>query len=247
MKHFLIGIDDTDNQDSRGTGYHSRCLGKLIEEKKVGMVEGITRHQLLFDPRIPYTSHNSSACLEVMSDNFLALTELCRDFLLRESADGSDAGLAVAEYNKIEGEVLSWGLRAKKDILTQPEARDIAKKNNILLEGLTGDKDGIIGSLAAIALRKSGNDGRFIWIKGTELRQLKGVYKIEQLFKEINFDAVVDRNLKIVSNIETIDAGEWLRPILKNNKKIIIADKSLNDRNYEWKVTSKDYIKKISD
>ena len=44
----LIGIDDTDNKDSRGTGYNSRQLAAAIESNNLGKVHGITRHQYLF-------------------------------------------------------------------------------------------------------------------------------------------------------------------------------------------------------
>jgi hypothetical protein len=57
----LIGIDDTDNLESRGTGYCVRQLANWLSEKNLVVPLGITRHQLLVDPRIPYTSHNSSA------------------------------------------------------------------------------------------------------------------------------------------------------------------------------------------
>ncbi|MBT3207157.1 MAG: hypothetical protein HN704_01845 [Bacteroidetes bacterium] len=162
----LIGIDDTDNKISRGTGFRSRQLGKLIEENKIGFVGSITRHQLFFDSRIPYTSQNSSACLEVFSTEFLKLVKLSREFLIRNSAEGSDAGLAVSIFENINEQIENWGLRAKEEILTQKEAYQIANEKNIYLEGLTGDKDGIIGALAAIALRKTANDGRCIWLKG---------------------------------------------------------------------------------
>lgn len=247
MTRILIGIDDTDNKDTRGTGFKSRQLGKLIEDNNLGTVQGITRHQLFFDPRIPYTSHNSSACLDVISDNLVDLTELSRDFLLRESADGSDAGLAISYFDKIDTEVINWGIRAKKEILTKEESMDISKRNNIFLEGLTGTKDGIIGSLAAIGLRKFGNDGRFIWLKGKELRELNGIYKIEQLFNEINIDSISEKNGKEVSREDMIDVGNWVRPTIKNHKIIIFVDKSINNKNYGWKVSSKDYIKSISD
>jgi len=62
---FLIGIDDTDVKDSRGTGYKSRILGERIMDLKLGDVLGISRHQLFIHPKIPYTSQNSAACIEV--------------------------------------------------------------------------------------------------------------------------------------------------------------------------------------
>ena len=65
----LIGIDDTDNLESRGTGFRARQLGGRLAEAGLGKVRGITRHQLFVHPSIPYTSHNSSACLDVDLDD----------------------------------------------------------------------------------------------------------------------------------------------------------------------------------
>ena len=91
--HYLLGIDDTDNLESRGTGHRARQMADWLAENKLAQPQGITRHQLLVDPRIPYTSHNSSACLSVETKNPDDVWEASREFLLRESAQGSDAGL----------------------------------------------------------------------------------------------------------------------------------------------------------
>ncbi len=50
---WLIGIDDTDNLESRGTGHRVRWLGDLLAREDLADIKGITRHQLLVDPRIP--------------------------------------------------------------------------------------------------------------------------------------------------------------------------------------------------
>lgn len=69
MTRWLIGLDDTDNLESRGTGFRARQMAEHLESSKCGLIAtGITRHQLLVDPRIPYTSHNSSACISVIFD-----------------------------------------------------------------------------------------------------------------------------------------------------------------------------------
>ncbi|PLX22090.1 MAG: ABC transporter substrate-binding protein, partial [Marinilabiliales bacterium] len=52
----FVGLDDTDNKDSRGTGFKSRQLGKLIVEKNLGEVESISRHQLFVHEKIAFTS-----------------------------------------------------------------------------------------------------------------------------------------------------------------------------------------------
>lgn len=246
-KHILIGIDDTDNHETRGTGFRARQLGELIENEKLGSVECITRHQLFFDRRIPYTSHNSSACLEVVSGKLKELTAFCRGFMLEIAAVGSDVGLAIAEYDKVDDAVVEWGIRAKKEILTKEEAYKLAKSRGIYLEGLTGTKDGIIGSLAGVGLRKGGNDGRCIGLKGKEVRDLKGVYKASELFNLLKIDAIVDLNGKQVSESAEIFVGEWVRAVIVNNKITIFVNSNNNNSNYEFEVATKEYIKSISD
>jgi len=100
---YYIGIDDTDNLESRGTGYRARQLGTMLEEAGIARLICITRHQLLVHKDIPYTSHNSSACLlmDCEPGKEAELTTFCRDFLLRESAPGSDAGLCIASKTAI--------------------------------------------------------------------------------------------------------------------------------------------------
>ena len=86
----LIGIDDTDNKDSRGTGFLSRQLAKRIQEQDLGKVKGISRHQLYVHPDIAYTSQNSSACLDVYSEKKEELEFFCAQFLKESAAVGDD-------------------------------------------------------------------------------------------------------------------------------------------------------------
>ena len=117
--HYLIGIDDTDNLESRGTGHRVRQLADWLTENQLVSPLGITRHQLLVDPQIPYTSHNSSACLSVETNKPDDVWEAAQEFLLRESAQGSDAGLALAKWDVIDKCVLSFASRAKLTVLTR--------------------------------------------------------------------------------------------------------------------------------
>jgi hypothetical protein len=239
----LIGIDDTDNPESRGTGFRARDIGRLLTEAGLGTLKGITRHQLLFDPRIPYTSHNSSACLEVETNKIKEVKDFCADYLITESAEGSDAGLCISETDKVSNRIMNWGLRAKKEIITQQEAREIAVEENIFLEGYTGTKGGIIGSMAAIGLRKGGNDGRFLWIRG--MREMAGVYKVSEIIENTGVNQIMSINNEPLPANTEVFLGDWWRPVMKNNK-IIIFVGQINEINYGWQVVSREYIKSIS-
>src|SRR5436305_6244907 len=95
----LVAIDDTDNLDSPGTGRISRQLAQLLDERELGSALGVTRHQLFVDDRIPYTSHNSSACIALhcrSGADVAAIAAVAGSFLEETSATGSDPGLAIA-------------------------------------------------------------------------------------------------------------------------------------------------------
>ncbi len=244
MNTYLIGIDDTDNLQSRGTGYRARQMGLSLQQAGWGELLGITRHQLLVHPDIPYTSHNSSACLEVKSDKLAGLTSFCRNFLLHESAEGSDAGLCIACLDRINEEVMQWGERARKEVLTKEDAHLLAEKHGIFLEGLTGMRIGVIGSLAAIGLQKAGNDGRYLWLKG--MRELTGIHSAKELLTLLRIESIETKQGIVVSVDDTVDVGEWFRPIRKNKKITLIVERNDTDGKSDWKMASKEYIKSVT-
>lgn len=244
MKTFLVGIDDTDNLESRGTGYRVRQLALEAQRQGIAEIISISRHQLLVDPRIPYTSHNSSACLEFTSSNVNALYNFCKSFLAVESASGSDAGLCIIEKQHVNTSIRQWGQNAKKMVLQIQDAWEL-KSSVLFLEGITGTHIGVIGALAAIGLRAHGNDGRFLWLKG--LREIQqGIYNADEVFKQIHVDVIQDKKGIQVSPREKILIGEWVRPVLLKNKITLLVEKETDIKEYEWKSVSKDYIKSIS-
>jgi len=244
---FLLGIDDTDNLESRGTGYRSRQLGEVIEKMNLGRIKGIVRHQLFVHESIPFTSHNSSASIEVESDFEKELIQACREFLLEFSADGSDAGLCVAKLDFVNEEVKNWGKRAKVEIITKHEAHQIAENQHIFLEGLTGKKIGVIGALAAVGLRAAGNDGRFLMLEGKEIRDIKGVFTKPELQKITSIGNIFEKNTDFqIPENEFIFVDEWMRPILKNGEPILIVEKS-DVSDYQWKSANKEFIKRITE
>ncbi|MEP6894931.1 MAG: hypothetical protein ABI986_04915 [Chloroflexota bacterium] len=237
---YLIGIDDTDNLESRGTGHRVRQLAEWLAENHLAEPMGVTRHQLLVDPWIPYTSHNSSACISVETENTNDVWDASREFLLRESADGSDVGLCLARWDSITEEVLTHGRRAKLEVLTMPDAHETASRSKIRCEGLTGTGGGVIGALAGVGLHRAGNDGRFLWLPG--LRDLKGKYPITEIMAKGHIEQVCTLQDEELSTENIVDVGEWIRPILRNGKSTLYVE----EQNHEWHILSKDRIKSLS-
>lgn len=247
MQHLFVGIDDTDNLSSRGTGYRARRLAALLQEQRLARVGGITRHQLLVSPLVPYTSHNSSACLR-LTQYFAPLERLidyCRQYLLRESAPGSDAGLCVADEAAIGAEIERFGVAAQRWVLSQAQARQAVRGAAIHLEGLTGTRDGIIGALAAVGLGRRGEGGRFIWVAG--IRELAGAsLTVSELKASTGVDVVATEGGKEVSGGERVDLGPWPRPVLKKGKAVLLVKAQAYDGKQDtcWRVVPKETIKR---
>ena len=89
-----IGFDDTDHIDAdRGTGKLARWFKRELPEGC--RIWGVVRQQLLVHEDIPYTSHNSSACVvvEVEDDSLVEdLISRAAKHIERYSLEGSDPG-----------------------------------------------------------------------------------------------------------------------------------------------------------
>ena len=93
-----VGFDDTDTIDAdRGTGKLARWFEQELPEGC--RMWGVVRQQLLVDPAIPYTSHNSSACAVIeIPDPSLVQTLIDRGIqhIGKHFIPGSDPGLCIA-------------------------------------------------------------------------------------------------------------------------------------------------------
>ncbi|HLN45347.1 MAG TPA: hypothetical protein VK209_06535 [Candidatus Sulfotelmatobacter sp.] len=186
----MVGIDDTDTTESRGTGKLARDIAAALCSNF--KIFGVTRHQLFVHPNIPFTSHNSCAVIHVEAavSDINHIFEITKEMMLQDFVEGSDPGLAVASENQITPALIAFGQDAKNLVVTQQEAREIAHSSKIRFEGLGGTEGGVIGAIAGVALASLKNDGRFL-LKGRN-RDLTGLC----LVKEIT-DAGIDQVLTL--------------------------------------------------
>jgi tRNA(Ile2) C34 agmatinyltransferase TiaS len=222
----LAGIDDTDTLDSPGTNKVARqIVAELTPEWHCRL---IVRHQLLFDPRVPYTSKNSSAslwfeprCSSAGSSGELH-DRICR--ALRERfVPGSDPGVCVVET--VPDEVAAFGLKCQQTVVGQQEARRLAARHGILLSGLGGTEDGVIGALAAVGLASTGNDGRVVQIEGAD-DDLCDEQSVETLAgRGISGFRCAESSASIAfSGRDRIDIGKHLRPNLRDHRVVLFVE-----------------------
>ncbi len=221
----FVGIDDTDTLETRGTNYLAREIARRAADRWT--CRWILRHQLLFDSRIPYTSHNGSASLtfEPRGDAGLAdLIDLCRHTMQEWFVPGSDPGLCVTET--VPDEVREFGLRCQREIVTQAEPRALAASAGISLEGLGGTEGGVIGALAAVGLAVTRDDGRIIqWQSWPD--DLSGPQSVSEL--KARDVAVREEHQSTDLHSGVVDVGKHLRPNLRGGRAVLTVRRTAND------------------
>lgn len=229
MKRIVyIGIDDTDNLESVGTGKVARGLARLLEDLGFGTSLGVSRHQLLVHPEIRYTSHNSSKGLALESEfDLTEFFEPCIAYMKSCWQEGSDPGLCICEQHQIEPEINEFGLRAEKELIGKSEAYALAEKHGIFLRELGGDGGGVIGALSAVGLRSTGNNGRLVEVKG--IRDLCGVLSVAEILQKSGIYEVQDADGNVLGGDELVDSLDWIRPNLVNWKPVLRVVRQADD------------------
>ena len=180
MLQVAVCVDDTDDLTKRtSTGAVCGAIAQVMMTEFGARIEfGITRHQLLLDPSVPYTSHNSSMCFTahlLASDGVGKTVQLlvgkAVEQLAALCAESADPGLCICPV-PADGEDPDWpahlraleefGRSAQERVLTKDDAYALARTvPGLSLSEHGGTGDGVIGALAGVGLRLSGNDGRF--------------------------------------------------------------------------------------
>jgi len=215
-----IGFDDTDTIDSdRGTGKLARWFENELP-KSCGLW-GVVRQQLLLDDAIPYTTHNSSACVILECSNSLLMDDLISRavrHIEHHFISGSDPGLCIAsEDSPPLSELIHFGRACTTRVVTQKEALKAAV--GFHLSGHGGSNDGIIGAAAAVGLTAQGWGGRFIEFGG--LRDFPETVRVSDLERSGIAVVSIDRDGRFPAPEDIVDTKGWLRPRLWGGRPVL--------------------------
>ncbi len=246
---FLIGIDDTDSTTGIGledTSALAIRLGQVIQERRFGHLLAVTRHQLLRHAALPCTTDNNACCLLVEGDaaarRDIELT--CREFILRQSAPASDPGFALAAWNNLSSAVDTWGQQAKYIRLQRGSAMALARAHEISVAGFHGNGDGVIGALAAVGLRSSGNDGYFAWLPG--LDGVKGTLTLPALLNLCAIDRIENFRGRSPLERDLINLGDAPTVLLRGGQSLLLLDACGRDDTCQWRVYSPEELAHVS-
>jgi tRNA(Ile2) C34 agmatinyltransferase TiaS len=241
-----VGIDDTDTLDDPGTNQLARHLIRELAGRYTGQM--ILRHQLLEDPRVPCTKKNGCASIlfEPVSKikmpdrspplggegpgegglrELTLLIHSLRELILPWCPTGSDPGFCVAAI--VPPAIIEWGLRCKRELVTQAEARELALQHNIHLEGLGGTEDGIIGALAAIGLIATRNDGRVVYFEsqGADWYDVTGCLDVHDILGR-GVNEVLDSQSGKPVTAGVVDVGKRLRPNFRHGRIVLYVTRN---------------------
>jgi hypothetical protein len=225
-----VGIDDTDTEDTPGTNQLARALVDAVRDDYRPLL--ILRHQLFFDPRVPYTSKNGSASILLEARGAVStgtLIDRLRERMLAWFKPGSDPGLCVTA--QVPAPVCAFGGRCQRELIRQQEARDLATRLGIHLEGLGGTQDGVIGALAAVGLAATQNDGRVVQL-GEWPDDLSGPQELGTI-RARGIDilpALGDREVQF----GRIDVGNHLRPNRRGGRVVLFVQPKEEPTEAAW-------------
>ena len=224
-----VGLDDTDIEGSPGTNKLALTLAAQLADRYE--VVQIVRHQLLFDPRVPYTSQNGSASMAIRGKGpgdrgegrggeITALAEELSARIVRWCPAGSDPGLCITA--EVPPSIVEFGQRCQCNLVKQHEAREAAAAEGMLLVGLGGTQDGVIGALAAVGLCAAGNDGRVIYlgVAATDISDISGPQSLDQLARYGIHDVIEQDTGRTVTR-GTVDVGKKLRPNIRGRRTVL--------------------------
>lgn len=225
----FVGIDDTDIIGTPGTNQLARLIIKSIGEIAAGSI--ICRHQLFFDRRVPYTSKNGSASIQLPNadaQDIPRLIDEIREIMRAWYVVGSDPGLCIAAGASDEIMAFSW--RCKSELISQDEAKAVAARAGCYLEGLGGTQQGIIGALAAIGLMAGGEDGRIVHLSSWSYPDdtFTGVREIKEL-RSRGVDEIRKTASEEVVTAGPIDIGKHLRPNRRGGRIVLYVEPSSGD------------------
>ncbi len=245
----IVCIDDTDRANTKpGTGGLAALLKGRIEDQGWGQSDMIVRHQLFVHPDIPYTSHNSAMSFGVEvadEENVARIVTFAGSFLARESAEGSDPGLCVVCLHRLKEpqRLVAFGRRAKVEVLAKEHAYQLAEESDIHLSEHGGTGQGVIGALAGVGLRLSGNDGR---VRGKHaITAPENAASVEEILRQTRIDLVQTLDGEVLNGRALVKLGEKVKSVYLDGRSVLLVRRPEDGTAAaQWEICSMEYLKK---
>ncbi|MDD2587241.1 MAG: hypothetical protein PHT79_09300 [Syntrophomonadaceae bacterium] len=220
MKIF-VGIDDSRRLDGGGAGEIVSLLTRTIDEKGWGKSAIPSRHRLYPHPDTGYRKHNTarSFSAEVKEQYMEELIDYACVMIKSNGTSDSNSGLAIAVPERMDNtdELIDYAYRTKETMINSDEALAMAKKPGLYIFELSGNGKGIIGALAAVGLRMTGNDGQF---RGKlQLGTGEGyIATVKEIIEKSHIEQVKNMDFENLGTEESVRMGEKVKVVLLDHQ-----------------------------
>jgi tRNA(Ile2) C34 agmatinyltransferase TiaS len=229
-ERFVIGIDDTDDENGRDTSTLARAWAAAIEDEGFGVTHGVTRHHLWPSPKVKATGQNRALAIAVETERtVLDLEDHVVDFVREHASSKANPAIGILSRHTDMPHALAWGRRAQQELLKLSDAERYATESNVLLRGLGGNRNGMIGALAAAGLHAGGKDGLFIQLAG--IRELEGRVTAGQIRERTALEHVIDEDTgEELDRDDQVDTGNWVRPRMIVDEPVLLTRRSPDEK-----------------
>jgi len=229
---------------TKGTGWLMEQACTEMEERGLGQFSRISRHQLFVHEDVPYTSHNSSMCVEITAcPSADELVRYMQRYLETRAAHGSDPGLCMISDTLSEDarqHLVHFGLAAKTTVLNKKLAYALAQQLSIHLTEHGGTGDGVVGALAGVGLRMMGNDGRY---RGWHhLGPAGTVMQSGEITRLCTARMILDENGNPLADSVPVILQDRIKLIRRNSQPVLLTHPGT--ANEDRHLLSKDMLKK---
>jgi hypothetical protein len=230
-ERFVIGIDDT-NEDPEGGGTSklARDWAAAVESERFGTMHGVTRHQLWPSPKVPATGKNRAHAVAIETErSVLDVEDHVVDFVRAHASPKANPGVGILSRHTDMPHALAFGRRAQQELLKLADAERYSAEANVLLRGLGGNRNGMIGALAALGLHAGGKDGLFIDLHG--IRALAGRVTAGQIRERSELTHIVDEDTgEELDRDDLVDTGDWVRPRMTIDEPVLLVRRSADEK-----------------
>ncbi|MEN6325898.1 MAG: hypothetical protein ABFD18_06795 [Syntrophomonas sp.] len=216
-----VALDDSRQLDGGKAGETASLMGKYIEARGWGRSTIPSRHRLYPHPETGCKKHNTARSLAADIDvQYLnEFIDYACQLIISTGTGDSNAGLAIAVPELMENpdELIEYAYRVKEGLVSKDETLRLATQPGLYVFELNGTGKGIIGALAAVGLRMTGNDGQF---RG-KLQVGTGedyIASVKEIVDQTFVEQVKNMDFENISDLEYVRMGEKVKVVLLDNK-----------------------------
>jgi hypothetical protein len=139
----------------------------------------------------------------------------------RPSCSSANPGLCACGAEVVPERLVELALRAQREVLSLSEFDAAIDGLGLGLwwSGETGQ--GRIGACAGVALRSTGEDGRFIGLRG--IRDLVGAIPVAEILARSGVAAVEATDGRALAAETLVDTRGWVRPSLRGGRPVLVV------------------------